>query len=93
MSCSGTFLGVTHDLSRAVSSCVVSFKVKESTLDNGEMLLAHAADSGFLGPGAAAKVRGVYGWRARELWGNFGKGGNGPRIARQYFDKPRLHHH
>ena len=73
MSSAITFLGVEHDLSDAVSVGVAKFKVMDSTFDKGEMLIAAAIKSGFLGPGGAAKVRGVYGGCARELWGNVGK--------------------
>ena len=60
-------LGVEHDLSEAVSMGVAKFQVMDNTFDKGELLIAAATKSGFLGPGAAAKVRGDYRWCAREL--------------------------
>ena len=77
------FLGVNHDLRQALSHGIVKFKVMDETFDKGEALLKQAEDAEFLGPGASAKVRGVYGWCARELVGNIVRGGNGPLIARQ----------
>ena len=46
----------------------VSCRVNESVFEKGESLIADAEKALQLGPGAASKLRGVYGWTGRELF-------------------------
>ena len=81
------FLGVHNDLSKAVDERRATFRVKETIFDKGEQMMKEAEDTEQITPGAAAKLRGVYGWATREMFANVAKGFTGPLLMRQYADK------
>ncbi len=87
MAAVSTFLGVTHDLSKAIDEGTAYFRPKDSLLEKASTMILEALTSQRLTPGGASKLRGTLGPLMRETWGKIGRGGMGPLIQREFVDK------
>ncbi len=82
------FLGIQHDLSRAIDRNLVTFRPKPELVQKVEDMVSEAMQKDCLTPGAASKLRGVLGFMAREVWGKVARGGMRPLIQREFADDP-----
>ena len=86
MSCKSGFLGLEHDLERALSQGVCVFTAKE-TVRNKLRDLINACET-CTTPAQASKIRGVAGFISMGMFGRVGRAAMRPLKQRQYTDKP-----
>ena len=75
MSAKGLFLGLDHDLSRALSDGIVTFWARERLETKMMDIISTARQSGKLMPGTAAKLYGIANFFEQGLYGRVGCGG------------------
>ena len=86
MSNKGTFLGVEHDFTDAVSNGIVAFEPTVKLVAKAKSQLKEMTDARACTPAAASKFRGTAGFFAHAFWGRVGRAGFGPFRQRQYSD-------
>lgn len=84
MASSGTFLGLTHDLSSALPQGVIRFWIRDRLQEKMLMMLDTAMANQALPPGTAAKLYGVANFFEQAVYGRIGCGGLAAKKQRQY---------
>ena len=84
MSPSSIFLGMQHDLGRALSQGTCLFTAKDSVRDKLRTLIGACKKQ--TTPAQASKIRGVAGFTALAMYGRIGRVAMGPLKQRQYTD-------
>ncbi len=88
MDTQANFLGVTHDLSEAITKEQVAFWPKAELRDKVKGMFNEVIMNNSMTPACASKIRGTLGFLVRETWGKVGRGGMGPLIQREFTDTP-----
>ncbi|CAE7363164.1 unnamed protein product, partial [Symbiodinium sp. CCMP2592] len=83
MSAHGTFLGLDHDLSEALSQGFVTFWARERLFDKMADLIEQATSSGSLRAGLASKMFGLMNFLEQGMYGRVGCGGLAALSERQ----------
>ena len=91
MQSTGTFLGLTHDLSSINQTGHVQFWARERLHDKVRDMLATARVTGHFSRGAASKLYGLANFLEQGIYGRVGYGGLMAIKARQ--DEDNLDHH
>ena len=84
MSHRGDFLGLAHDMSRALSDGVVHFWPRDRIVQKVSSMLADAESSSCLHPGQAAKLYGILNFFEQGVYGKVGAGSLWAIKERQY---------
>ena len=84
MAAQGTFLGLTHDLSKVLSTGTIKFWVKDRLQEKMLLLISEACTSGVLHSGTAAKLYGVANFFEQAVYGRIGCSGLAAIKQRQY---------
>ena len=85
MSPCSTFLGMLHDLGRALSQGVCTFTARDAVKEKLRQLISACAKQ--TTPAQASKIRGIAGFTALAMYGRIGRVAMGPLKQRQYTDK------
>ena len=84
MASRGTFLGLTHDLSRVLITGTIKFWVRDRLQEKMLLLISEACTSGVLHSGTAAKLYGVANFFEQAVYGRIGCSGLAAIKQRQY---------
>lgn len=84
MASSGTFLGLTHDLSQVMRTGLIHFWIKDRLADKMTSIIKEAISHRRLQPGIAAKLYGVANFFEQAVYGRIGCGGLAAIKQRQY---------
>jgi hypothetical protein len=84
----GEFLGLQHDVSRAVSKQVVLLQPTERLRQKVIDMVAERQDIDSTTPAQASKLTGLQNFTSTGWWGRVGRGNLAPLRQRQYIDKP-----
>lgn len=82
----GSFLGVDHDMSKAITHGTVTFEPAARLLTKAVAQLDSMVETDLCTPAMASKFRGTAGFCAHAFWGRVGRAGFGPFRQRQYSD-------
>ena len=80
------FLGLTHDVSEALSSGELVFEPRKGLLAKAGELILQALHGNVCTPAQASKIRGVLGFVFTGTYGRVGRGGQQALLQRQYVD-------
>ncbi len=82
------YLGLRHDVSRAMTSGVISFEPRSKLQEKISEAIQAARVAGRLSPAEASKLRGIMQFMATGVFGRVGAGGMSALVRRQYADSP-----
>ena len=82
------YLGLRHDVSRAMSDGLISFEPRAKLQEKIAHAIQSARSAGTLSPADASKLRGVMQFMATGVFGRVGAGGMSALVRRQYADSP-----
>jgi hypothetical protein len=87
LSARADYLGLEHDVGRALSSGVVSFRPRDKLHEKVADVIAKLRSSKWVSPSDASKLRGIIQFMATGAYGRVGSGGMTALIRRQYADR------
>jgi hypothetical protein len=82
------YLGLRHDVSRAMSEGLIEFEPRAKLQEKIAQAIQCVRSAGKLSPAEASKLRGVMQFMATGVFGRVGAGGMSALVRRQYADSP-----
>jgi hypothetical protein len=82
------YLGLRHDVSRAMSEGLIEFEPRAKLQEKIAQAIHCVRSAGKLSPAEASKLRGVMQFMATGVFGRVGAGGMSALVRRQYADSP-----